>query len=167
MIPSLSRVAPSFPPPPRSPPSLPSCEWPRNLPMPSPRARTLPVTIPRPSVRPGCRTSRLRFEASASRNCAAVITSGRVSLSGALLISTSSSTTRGLNLITSSCLFGAVSIFFFIAFRASSSLGSYSFFVSGGFGLSRRFLGASASLTSSTAKASACSSTNRFIGRKR
>ena len=167
MIPSRSRVAPSFPPPPRRPPSLPACPSPRNFPMPSPRARTLPVTIPRPSVRPGCRIRWLRFETSASRNCASVITAGIVSLRGALLISTSSSTTRGLNLITSSCLFRAVSIFFRSAFRASSSLGSYNFFVSGGFGLSRRFFGASASFTRSTAKASACSSTNRFIGRKR
>ena len=166
MMPSRSRE-PSFPPPPRSPPSLPSCPSPRNLPIPSPRARTLPVTMPRPSTRPGCLMSRLRFEASASRNCASVITSGTISLRGALLISTSSSTTRGLNLITSSCLFRAVSIFFCSAFLASCWLGSYIFFVSGGFGLSRRFFGASASSIKSTASASACSSTNWFIGRKR
>ena len=166
MIPRRS-AAPSFPPPPRSP-SPPPCPLPRNLPMPpSPRARTLPVTIPRPSVCPGCEMSLLRFEASASRNWASVITSGMTSLNGALLTSTSSRTTRGLSFMTSSILFRVVSIFLSSAFLASCSLGSYNFFVSGGLGFKFRFLGASASLSKSTAKASSCWLLSRFSGRKR
>ena len=152
MMPRRSEV-PDFPPPPRSP-SPPPCPSPRNRPMPSPFARTLPVTIPRPSVCPGWAINLLRFEASASRNFASVMTSGTISLKGALLTSTSSRTTRGLSLTTSSILFRADSIFRSMASLASCSLGSYTFFVSGGLGFCRRFFGASGSLSKSTASIS-------------